>query len=80
MDDITDTIECCSGRTGIDRSTVLVAINTTSRACRDDGAFARSARVMTRTSVSAIETVCEQVREAAHGVLIGAIPDLGQAA
>jgi hypothetical protein len=28
---------------------------------------------------AAIECVCERAREAAHGVLIGAIPDLGQA-
>jgi len=79
MNDVTDPIGSCRESVGIDRSTAAGAANATSRARIYDNPFVRSARVLTLASVCAIETRCEYVREAAHGVLIGAIPDLGQA-
>jgi hypothetical protein len=73
----------CRGTAGIDRSTVVGAINAIWRARGDDYPFLRVVYARTRASVCAIETVletaCERVREAAHGVFIGAIPDLGLA-
>jgi hypothetical protein len=67
------------GNADVHGSNARTAARSLARARTEGHPFGRRPRATARAGTSKIETVCERARETAHGVLIGAIPGLGQA-